>query len=416
MNVLFVTWDGPQVSYLEGLFLPIFRGLADCGFSFHVLQFSWGSKGIAARAQSACEVAGIPYRLARVWRKPMAAGSLLTAVRGVRSIVRAKRDWGIDVIMPRSTLSALSTLLALRRLRIPMVFDADGLALDERVDFGGQSATGLVYRLLRDTEAQAVRRSSVVLTRSVAAGLILQARAGAGTSVDRFRVVGNGRDARQFQPGNSLTRQSVRNSLHIGGTTPLIVYAGSLGEQYCLPKMLALFDQARSLRSDTHFLILTGSPELVEDALSRYPHLAPSITVLTVAPLEVARYLAAADLGLAFRQKSFSMQGVAPIKIGEYLLCGLPVAATTGIGDSEVLPREVSCLLDDLDTKSIERTARWFVETVMPQRDLFRRQCRKAGLESFSLDSSVESYRRALAPLRELNLPLEAGMKVSDSD
>ena len=34
MNVLFISWDGPQVSYLEGLFLPIFRALKTHGIQF----------------------------------------------------------------------------------------------------------------------------------------------------------------------------------------------------------------------------------------------------------------------------------------------------------------------------------------------------------------------------------------------
>ncbi len=41
MNILFITWDGPQVSYLESLFVPIFRKLEErCGAHFHVLQFT----------------------------------------------------------------------------------------------------------------------------------------------------------------------------------------------------------------------------------------------------------------------------------------------------------------------------------------------------------------------------------------
>lgn len=44
MNILFVTWDGPQVSYLEGLFLPIFKALKSAGIHVHVLQFTWAEQ------------------------------------------------------------------------------------------------------------------------------------------------------------------------------------------------------------------------------------------------------------------------------------------------------------------------------------------------------------------------------------
>jgi hypothetical protein len=42
MRTLFITWDGPQVSYLESLFLPIFEALGAQGFPFDILQFRWG--------------------------------------------------------------------------------------------------------------------------------------------------------------------------------------------------------------------------------------------------------------------------------------------------------------------------------------------------------------------------------------
>ena len=68
MNILFVTWDGPQVSYLESLFVPIFQRLGQKGMHFHVLQFTWG--GIPERrafSRQACEQAGISYRSVIIW-------------------------------------------------------------------------------------------------------------------------------------------------------------------------------------------------------------------------------------------------------------------------------------------------------------------------------------------------------------
>src|SRR5690606_31076769 len=63
---------------------------------------------------------------------------------------------------------------------------------------------------------------------------------------------------------------------------------------------------------------------------------------------EVSDYLNAADLGFGLRQPTYSMQGVAPIKLGEYLLTGLPVIASKGIGDTtEILHAFDDCFLYD---------------------------------------------------------------------
>lgn len=397
MRILFITWDGPQVSYLEGLFLPIFKRLAEAGVQFHILQFTWGDARRIDTCHKACIEAGFTYQAEVIWRRPVALGSLLTAFRGGHVIRRAIRDHKIDVVMPRSTLPALAALLALRDSAIPMVFDADGLPLDERVDFSGQTPSGLVYRLLRDVEAQAVRRANVVLTRSARAIDILYARAGAGTSAEKFHVVGNGRDTSRFSFGNEESRQLVRARLKIPETSPLLVYAGSIGPQYCLIEMLQLFAKVQLQRPDARFLILTGSPELLPVALQHFSELKPFITVLSVPAHAVPEYLASADLGLALRKRSFSMEGVAPVKLGEYLLCGLPVIATNGIGDSAIIAKNAGFLLDSLEEMTLQVAADWFVGAVLPDRESFRSQCRMLGKDHFSLEASVASYSHALS-------------------
>lgn len=401
MRVLFVTWDGPQVSYLEGLFLPIFAQLQSAGLQFHVLQFTWGDPQGWARARSACERASVPYRSVSVWRRPIGLGSLLTALAGGRLIRKLVRSWSIDVVMPRSNLPALATLYALRKQAFPVVFDADGLPLDERVDFAGASASGFVYRLLRDVEAEIVRSSNVVLTRSSKAAEILLARAGAGTAPDKFKIVRNGRDSAKFAPSTPAERSGTRRDLGFDDGTPVLVYAGSLGEQYCVNEMLALFAAVKRRRADSKFLILSGSPEMARAALASKPSLAVDTSIRSVSSDDVPRYLACADLGLSLRRRSFSMQAVAPIKVGEYLLCGLPVIASKGIGDTNMLGSEVAFLLEKMDATSLERAAEWFCTNVIPVRATSIDNCRSVGLKYFSLDACKAAYLSAFDRLRD---------------
>lgn len=400
MKVLFIAWDGPQVSYLEGLFLPIYSRLADHGWEFHVLQFTWGDDQRLQRSRQACNDAGVPYRAVRVWRRPVSLGSLVTAVKGAWDIRRAILDWNIDVVMPRSTLPVLSCLLALRRKRIPMVFDADGLPLDERVDFGGMSSTGLVYRLLRDIEAQGLRRADVVLSRTDKAVDILLARAGAGTSRTRFYKVGNGRDAKRFALINQRSRVELRERLAIPDSAPLMIYAGSLGGKYQLSEMFRLFSEVLLRRPDARLLVLTGSPELVAKDIKEFPAIGSSVITLTVDPGEVYEYLASADVGLALIKPSFSMQAATAIKVGEYLLCGLPVIAIAGVGDTSSITPQAGFMMNEPSKSSLEQAAIWFTDSVLTEREKFRARCREVGLAHHSLESSVASYLRALESLR----------------
>ncbi|MEE2602362.1 MAG: glycosyltransferase family 4 protein [Pseudomonadota bacterium] len=402
MRVLFVTWDGPQVSYLESLFLPIFSSLNKYGFQFHVLQFSWSPASVTNLRRKACEKSGCSYTPVSILRRPVALGSVISAVIGCRHIGKAMKDHNIDIVLSRSTLPALSSLLALRGKPQSFIFDADGLPLDERIDFAGQSPSNLVHRILRDIEAQGVRHADVVLTRSHKAISVLQARAGAGTSMAKFHVVSNGRDKSLFDPRDIADRLGVKQKLGIAADAPLIVYAGSLGPQYCPDSMLSLFKLIRQSRPDSHFLVLTGSPEVMIDLASGSDKaLTASMTVMRVDANEVPAWLAAADLGLAFREPTFSMQGVAPIKLGEYLLCGVPVVATRGVGDSHFIDSQAGYLVDDGDKQTLASVSDWFINQVLPSRDDFRAHCRSVGVAHFSLESSVEAYRKALLSIKD---------------
>jgi glycosyltransferase involved in cell wall biosynthesis len=120
---------------------------------------------------------------------------------------------------------------------------------------------------------------------------------------------------------------------------------------------------------------------------------------MRAAPNEVPRYLAAADVGAAFRTPTFSTRGVAPVKLSEYLLCGVPVVGTAGIGDTAAA-QEAGMFFDD--RQGMAAAAEWVLGTVLPVREEVRRTARRVGVNRFSLRRSVEDY---LAAINGLALP-----------
>jgi glycosyltransferase involved in cell wall biosynthesis len=48
-------------------------------------------------------------------------------------------------------------------------------------------------------------------------------------------------------------------------------------------------------------------------------------------------YLSAADVGIAFYKPTLSRLATSPVKLAEYLACGLPVVINAGVGDSDTL-------------------------------------------------------------------------------
>src|SRR5262249_38926731 len=146
--------------------------------------------------RAACAASGASYRSVSIWRQPIAAGSLATALWGFAEGRRAAREFGIDLVKPRKTLAALPAIRAPGRL--PRLLDADGLPNDERIEFQGASPSDLSYRVLRRLEAWSVGRAEAVTVRTRRAAEILAQRTGVNDG--HFHVVANARDANVFRP------------------------------------------------------------------------------------------------------------------------------------------------------------------------------------------------------------------------
>jgi glycosyltransferase involved in cell wall biosynthesis len=160
--------------------------------------------------------------------------------------------------------------------------------------------------------------------------------------------------------------------------------------------MRALFSAVRSRRPETRFLFLTGAPDQATQMLEGED----GITIMRALADAMPRYLGAADVALALRAPSFSMQAVFPVKIGEYLLCGLPVVATRGVGDIDrLLSGGPAFFLDGFDSNSIERAASWIVETALVSGSSLSAQARRFGKERFGLDNTISQYAAALSRL-----------------
>jgi glycosyltransferase involved in cell wall biosynthesis len=389
-KILFVTWDGPQVDYLEGLFFPILQSLAET-YKVHILQFTWGDPAKSERIGSLCAALGMSYERATVRRSPsVLAGTTRTLWAGTRLLRKIFRKDAPDLVIYRSTFPSLMALWALRgRPGIKKILDADGFPLEERVDFGGLKEESLQYRFLKARELEAVRSSDGVWVRTRVAMKVLSDE---GMEVVRCRVVQNGRDSNVFKLASLDERRRIREELGIPEGAKLVVYCGSLGPQYCVEEMLSILRYLLELGRDARLLILTGNPAAIDTRLSE--DLRDYVVVRSVPFAEVSTYLGAADAGLAVRMSSYSMTAVSPIKLGEYLLCGLPVVASRGIGDTEsMLSGETAAfLLDDHSEKSLREAATWLGDLG----DDLRESARRLGMAHYDLATCLHTYQESV--------------------
>jgi glycosyltransferase involved in cell wall biosynthesis len=173
-----------------------------------------------------------------------------------------------------------------------------------------------------------------------------------------------------------------------------LCYCGAIGAQYRLPDMLDIALRLKRKIQYLRFYILSPAVDHIGRTLAAKGLQAGWIYCQSVPAADVPKELARCNLGIALREPTFSTQAVLPVKLGEYLLAGLPIIGTPGVGNTSQLEAEGvfrSAEADDLDG-----TIRWIVDEVRPRQAQMRRRSHEAGMRYFSLEQTVEHYARAL--------------------
>jgi len=380
---------------MEGLFMPIFYEVSKrTGIQFHVIQFAWANTKKIAEVRQAAQHKGILYTCFPVQRKPTAfIGSLITLFTAPNRIKKYMAQHHVDVLMPRSIFPAFM-VLHLKNPGCPILFDADGLPAEERIDFAGLKKNSIMFRWLKNIETSMLRRADHVITRSHKA-VDIHLKTLAKEYKDKFSVVINGRAADDFKPDLSL-KAKIRHDLGIDDNEFVFVYCGSLGSKYGWTEMLEIFSRYQENRP-ARLLILTGQPDFVQRNCPEL--LKEKIITRTVSARDVPYYLRAANVAFCLIVPAYSMQAAAATKLGEYLLSGLPVIANKGIGDTDtILKNYEGCFLYNYSLsfeqqyvavkKFLDKTCHYNSEDI-----------RQQAVSRFSLESAAESYITALNKL-----------------
>ncbi|MFC3414208.1 glycosyltransferase family protein [Algoriphagus hitonicola] len=386
-KLLFITWDSGTSNYLETLFFPIFDALSQkYGLEVSVIQFSWADKSEVSRINHLAEKAQIKYFHYSVYRKPVASLAAIYSLWIRRKVVlKLIRSQNFDWIMPRSTMPALLIRFLARQINwnaTRLAFDADGLPIQERIDFSRLKKGSGQHRFLVKIEKEMLQKADIILTRSNAA-IDWHLKENRELNPNKFFKVINGRDPQLFQR-NENSRTTFRAKWGIRADEKVLVHSGSLGNAYYLKPVFELMERDSRLK----LLILSRNSSWMEQNLPL--SLKDRVMSIEGAFKEIQAYLSAADLGICLRTPAPSLKGLAPIKLGEYLLCGLPVWLSPEIGDlRQELGGQESCFLAD---QNLDQILDWLMG-LSPEIHL---EARELGLQLYSLEQSAMSYGRAL--------------------
>ena len=92
-----------------------------------------------------------------------------------------------------------------------------------------------------------------------------------------------------------------------------------------------------------------------------------------------------------------------PVKIGNYLSCGLPYIVTRGIADDDDLAeqKKIGVVYDSLDEKDFDLPLAQLLDLVKEDKAQQRERCRKIAIERRGIHNSVNALRDIFTQLFE---------------
>jgi glycosyltransferase involved in cell wall biosynthesis len=322
------------------------------------------------------------------------AWDILRGTLFVRRFIARKRP---DILHGRVHEPTLQGALArtLSRHKPPWLFDIRGFFPEEYPDAGIWPEGGWLYRTAKRVERWLMKEADgfVVLTEKAREILFPESRdAGLDRSGRPVEVIPCCVDLSRFDSANRESRKQLRAEYDLADRF-VVAYVGAFGGWYLTEETADFFGAVKSDRPDAFALVLTqSSPAMIEDLLRQRGYRDEDFLITSVDPKEIPRYLSGADAAVSLIKRCYSKQASSPTKNAEYLACGLPMIANTGVGDVDLLidQNRVGALVSELSPEAYSGA----LVAVGALGDVSE-QCRITAREQFGLETvGGVRYRR----------------------
>jgi glycosyltransferase involved in cell wall biosynthesis len=248
------------------------------------------------------------------------------------------------------------------------VYDVRGLVGHE-VEL--RRGKGLASRTIQYLETRAMKKTNKLSCVSKVLNNYITAQTGRTDSVVIPSCVGT--DKFRF---DADARNNIRSKLNIENYRLAICYSGGLDKWQRIEDILRLFKLISLQSASVVFIFLVQDTDTIETLIKKYAVPLEQCRITNCPHENVSHYLSASDAGIILRDDILVNNVASPIKIGEYLACGLPVILTKGIGDlSElVVKNHVGIELENVDAVQAKKTLNFLTGSVSSE---MRSNCRQ---------------------------------------
>ena len=395
MTVLYITQNGVTDHIGRSQIAPYVLALARQGFRIHVLSAEKpGQEFLIEKYKQLFGSAGVVWTRVQYYNKPAVLGQAWTQAAMKRNAVSIVKREGIKVIHCRSFPPALIALRLKRTFDIKYIFDFRDFYADGGLD-KARGPARLVYRYFKYLEGPMIRKADKVVclthrAKEVLSDWYLKDKV---DPHNHFQVIPCCADFGHFD--TSLVtpdqQQSARHKAGLASDAFVLLYLGSLGTDYLLHQMVALFKQVLIVRPGARFMFVSNNGrKLVTRSCAEHGVSLENICFVSADRDEIPALISLADLSVVFIRPGKAKIGCSPTKLAELLACNVPIIANTGVGDLDDiinLTRNGSMIVKDFE----DTTLRTAVEQVIKFKETEHLDIRENS-RYFSLEEGTASY------------------------
>lgn len=400
MRVLFVSYNGLLEPILSSQGVPYLKRLSERGAEFILFTFEkekdirrLGREGIK-RTKEALGVQMIHWRWLRYHKRPPLVSTLFDIFIGSIFSFYFILRYRINLVHLRGVTPGVMMPFFLPLLRVRFIFDMRGLLAEEYVGAGIWKEDSAAFKAVKRAEKSLLKAAAgiIVLTEKHHAmnkGLPCLENRGVPMEVIPCCV-----DTERFK-NNSVAH---RPSFSYRGSHPeaVFMYSGKIGTFYLIEEMLDFFAFVSGKMPGSILAVLTQDDDALLIKMSEEKAIDPQrIKIIRPAFEEIPAYLSAADYGLFFINP-YKKFGSSPIKLGEFLSCGVPVIINPGIGDTEELVRgeRVGIVVEKFTQAGYDQAVERLISFNSEPKASLAQRCRRVAQERLSLELAAERYWR----------------------
>ncbi len=291
-------------------------------------------------------------------KKPPIVSTLYDINAAIRKSKHLHKKHHFDIVHCRGYIPALIGLQLKKKFNVKFIFDMRGWWPDEKVESGSWSSPYFksIFKYFKRKEKEFFSSAdfSISLT-EVGKDEIIRLYS---IPENKIGVVPTCVNFEIFKAPDITKRSAKRKKLGIAESATVLIYSGSLGGNYDLKILMGIFRKFNSKYLNPYILILSKDALSMEFSQEMKDADLTNFGLYNIPFNEVSDYLHVADVGLIFYKPAYSNIGRNPTKLGEYWASGIPVLATQGIGDLEMLQDKypaglvlINNSLQDIDQK-----------------------------------------------------------------